>query len=101
MFKSGPFAIALDKEYGRYAAIRKVNKDFGETRGKIIVSPVCWRAAGVSYRAGHNNSNWHFLLQKRCFTYWILLNTVDVCIMYSHVCCIQSVYGRNVSAKKM
>jgi len=98
--KSGPFAIALDKEYGRYAAIRKVNKDFGETRGKITLSPFCWRAAGVAYRAGHNNPNWHFLLHKRCFTYWILL-IVDACIMYSHGCCIQAVCMDGTFQRKM
>jgi len=47
----GPFAIAQNKEYGRKsprdAAIRKVNKDFGKTISKIVLSPVCWRAAGV------------------------------------------------------
>jgi len=36
----GPFAISPDKEYGRNyprdSAIRKVNKDFGETRGEIV-----------------------------------------------------------------
>jgi len=32
----GLFAIAPDKEYGHYAAIRKVKKDFGGTRGEIV-----------------------------------------------------------------
>ena len=34
----GLFAIAPDKEYGHYAAIRKVKKDFGGTRGEIVFS---------------------------------------------------------------
>ena len=38
------------KLYGRKgprdAAMRKVYKDFGETRGKVVFY-ICWRAAGV------------------------------------------------------
>jgi len=76
------FAIAPDKEYGRYAAIRKVKKDFGGTRSEIVFITCLLARSRRRHWAGHNNPKWHFLLHKKyCTVYWIL-HKHSGCIVY-------------------